>query len=34
MPYWTVPDGALDDPDEMTPWARKAYEAGKRSTDN
>ena len=31
MPYWTVPDGALDDPDEMTPWARKAYEAGKRA---
>ena len=31
MPYWTVPDGALDDPDEMTPWAKKAYEAGVRS---
>jgi DNA transformation protein len=31
MPYWTVPDGALDDPDEMTMWARKAYEAGLRS---
>jgi DNA transformation protein len=31
MPYWTVPDGALDDPDEMTFWARKAYEAGLRS---
>lgn len=31
MPYWTVPDGALDDPDEMTPWARKAYEAGLRA---
>lgn len=34
MPYWTVPDGALDDPDEMTPWARKAYKAGIRSADN
>ena len=34
MPYWTVPDGALDDSDEMTPWAKKAYEAGKRSADN
>jgi DNA transformation protein len=31
MPYWTVPDGALDDPDEMTLWARKAYEAGLRA---
>ena len=32
MPYWTVPDGALDDPDEMTPWARKAFEAGLRAS--
>jgi len=31
MPYWTAPDGALDDPDEMRDWARKAYEAGLRS---
>ena len=31
MPYWTVPDGALDDADEMTPWARKAYEAAMRA---
>lgn len=31
MPYWTAPDGALDDPDEMAPWARKAYEAGLRA---
>jgi DNA transformation protein len=31
MPYWTVPDGALDDPDEMTPWARQAYAAGLRA---
>src|SRR5262245_30796851 len=31
MPYWTVPDGAMDDPDEMTVWARKSYEAGLRS---
>ncbi len=30
MPYWSVPDEALDDPDEMTPWARKAVEAGRR----
>lgn len=31
MPYWTVPDSAVDDPDEMTVWARKAYEAGLRA---
>ena len=31
MPYWTLPDGAADGADEMTPWARKAYEAGVRS---
>ena len=31
MPYWTIPDSALDDPDEMAVWARKAYEAGLRA---
>jgi DNA transformation protein len=31
MPYWTMPEAALDDPDEMAGWARKAYEAGVRS---
>ncbi len=31
MPYWTIPDGALDDPDEMTPWAIRAFEAGRRA---
>jgi DNA transformation protein and related proteins len=31
MPYWSIPDAALDDPDEMTHWARLAYEAGVRS---
>ncbi len=31
MPYWTAPESALDDADEMTLWARKAYEAGLRS---
>ncbi|MGE3305987.1 MAG: TfoX/Sxy family protein [Rhizobiaceae bacterium] len=30
MPYWSVPDGALDDPAEMLRWARRAYEAGLR----
>lgn len=31
MPYWSVPDGALDDPAEMRPWARLAYEAALRA---
>jgi len=31
MPYWSIPDTAMDDPDEMTQWARKAVEAGRRS---
>ena len=24
MPYWTLPDSALDDPDEAVQWARKS----------
>ncbi|MBP2549402.1 DNA transformation protein [Neorhizobium galegae] len=31
MPYWSIPEEAFDDPDEMTRWARLAYEAGVRS---
>jgi DNA transformation protein and related proteins len=31
MPYWTVPDGAMDSPEDMAVWACKSYEAGKRS---
>lgn len=31
MPYWSIPDSALDDPDEMAIWARKAFEASLRS---
>ncbi|RWO66317.1 MAG: TfoX family protein [Mesorhizobium sp.] len=31
MPYWSVPDSAFDDPDEMMIWARRAYEAGRRA---
>ena len=31
MPYWTAPESALDDPDEMTVWARKAYHAAIRA---
>ena len=31
MPYWTMPESALDDPDELALWTRKAYEAALRS---
>jgi DNA transformation protein len=31
MPYWSLPDGAADDPDEMAVWAKKSYAAGLRS---
>ena len=31
MPYWSIPDEALDDPDLMAKWARIACEAGFRS---
>jgi DNA transformation protein len=31
MPYWTVPETAIDDPEELALWARKAYEAGLRT---
>ncbi|WP_048648808.1 TfoX/Sxy family protein [Nitratireductor soli] len=31
MPYWSIPEAALDDPDEMAIWARRAFEAGLRS---
>ncbi len=31
MPYWSVPDGALDDPDAFAPWARLAFEAALRA---
>lgn len=31
MPYWSIPDLAIDDPDEMTIWARKSYEASLRA---
>lgn len=30
MPYWSIPDEAIDDPDIMTEWARRAYEASLR----
>ncbi len=31
MPYWTIPDDAFDDPDEMANWMRLAVEAGMRA---
>lgn len=31
MPYWSIPDSALDDPDELAVWTRKAFEAARRS---
>ncbi|WP_163268187.1 TfoX/Sxy family protein [Chelativorans alearense] len=31
MPYWSIPDRAVDDRDEIAVWARRAYEAGLRS---
>ena len=31
MPYWSIPDEALDDPDVMDLWARRAIDAGLRA---
>jgi DNA transformation protein len=31
MPYWTIPDSAIDDPDELAVWTRKAYESALRA---
>lgn len=31
MPYWTVPESALDDPEDMAVWARLALEASRRA---
>jgi DNA transformation protein len=31
MPYWSIPDSALDDPDEMAHWAQRAFEAALRA---
>jgi DNA transformation protein len=31
MPYWSVPEDAFDDPDEMAKWVRLAFEAGLRA---
>lgn len=31
MPYWSIPEEALDDPERMALWAEKAYEAALRA---
>ena len=31
MPYWSIPDAALDEPDLMAEWVRRAFEAGLRA---
>lgn len=31
MPYWHLPEAALDDPDEITHWAKLAYAAALQS---
>lgn len=31
MPYWTVPDEAVDDAERFAGWAQKAYQASLRS---
>ncbi|MCX8281601.1 TfoX/Sxy family protein [Phyllobacterium sp. 0TCS1.6C] len=31
MPYWSIPVDAFDDPEIMTDWARRAYEASLRA---
>ncbi len=30
MPYWSIPENAFEDPDEMAKWVRLAYEASLR----
>lgn len=31
MPYWSIPDAAFDDPDDMAKWVRLADEAARRA---
>jgi DNA transformation protein and related proteins len=31
MPYWSIPDDAYDDPEEMGRWVRLAYQAAVRA---
>ncbi len=30
MPYWSIPDAALDEPDELRNWVTMAFEAALR----
>lgn len=30
MPYWSIPESAYDDPDDMARWVRLAFEAAVR----
>jgi DNA transformation protein and related proteins len=30
MPYWSIPEEAFDDPDEMRIWTTRAFEAAMR----
>jgi DNA transformation protein len=31
MPYWSIHDEAIDDPEELKRWTRKAFEAARRA---
>ena len=31
MPYWSIPDSAYDDPEEMARWVKLAYSAALRA---
>ena len=31
VPYWTVPESALDDPEELAGWTRLAYKVALRA---
>ena len=33
MPYWSVPEGAWDDPDAMAHWVRLAYVAARETAE-
>ena len=32
MPYWSVPEDAFDDPDQMAHWVKLAYAAASRTS--
>lgn len=32
MPYWSVPEDAFDDPDQMAHWVRLADQAARRAS--